>query len=447
MPKPKAGFKSTAVSESAALVFNPPTQPKKLRRSGKAVVVPASGSPADSRLAEIIRALEPGDEAVFQPGRHVLSETLTLDKSIRLSSAPGSNAVIAGVDLPALIVYQGSDTLEIEGLTLALECAKGKPQSELPSNVVTIRCGGLEMSGCTVCNERTEPKLQRDPFWGGPDEPRDTLAQIRDANVGLLLLGTSAAVIRGTSFRNHKSGLSALDRTAASISDCVFMDNKYGLAARDEASIRVEGSEFSGNRISGIMGFERSSIVASAITQSRSRWGAWIGGAGKASVSDSSFTHNSVIGAYIEGSTQVILQRNRVIHQCFGFSLSDTSQAAIEGNSIQDSSGQAIWLSESARAQIRRNAVSACETGVELQDNAGALIEDNQIAATYTGVRVHFGANAKIGTNEIAAPSPTDIQTAEAAAREQREGELKELAQRLSSEPRDITININFTFD
>lgn len=344
---------------------------------------------------------KPVDVLILEDGLYTLSEPIAIHTSLKMMARNPNKAIIKNENLPNLLTFTGDGKLILSGILFII----GNPK--IQSNTVVIKSGNLEMSGCGV---------------GGAFDPKITK---RDFGAGLLLLGNASATVSNTVLNGSMLGISLQGNSSAKIVSCNFSGNGYGLVLRDKAHAELLSNEFENNYETGVMVYDKSSLISSGDSSHNNKQGIGFLFNAKGTVENAACYENQYHGFFINDSSQVTLKNcksysnaysgiaiygdshSEVLEcECYenghsGFEIAEEANTSLTNNKIYKNNDAGIYLDDTAKAQIIGNEIFENEVAVNVNGKNTITIDKCKIHHNSSFLSYNILSEVNQGDNEV----------------------------------------------
>jgi parallel beta-helix repeat protein len=340
------------------------------------VVSPLSSNEGVS-FTEIVAQCKSGQDLILTEGEYQLSNPIIIDKPINLIAKTPGNVFIRGEDLSQLLIFQGNGELALKGICFSLI---GSGQT----NVAIIKSGHLIMEQCIL------------------EGARDHQGNKRDFGAGLLISGTTSAIISNSVFKGNLLGISAQDKSSITVHENEFSNNFYGITFRDRSTANLSGNEYKQNKGYGLMAYDESEIIITNDINHHNQAGFGLINSAKATIEESKSHDNEIHGFFIDNHASCEI-RNSHSHsnEMSGIAIYGDNQSILEGNGIHNNNQAGIESAESAQSIIMGNELKSNSFGILLADNAHSEITGNKIYENEVGIKIQGEAYPIINHNKI----------------------------------------------
>ena len=300
---------------------------------------PADGSPIN--LNEIIgnkgglfSKAKPVDVLILEDGIYTPTEPIVIHKPLKMMARNPNKAIIKNENLSNLLTFTGDGKLILSGILFII----GNPK--IQSNTVVIKSGNLEMSGCGV---------------GGAFDPKITK---RDFGAGLLLLGNASATVSNTVLNGSMLGISLQGNSSAKIVSCNFSGNGYGLVLRDKAHAELLSNEFENNYETGVMVYDKSSLISSGDSSHNNKQGIGFLFNAKGTVENAACYENQYHGFFINDSSQVTLKNCKSYSNAYsGIAIYGDSHSEVLECECYENGHSGFEIAEEANTSLTNNKI------------------------------------------------------------------------------------------
>ncbi|MDQ0193536.1 right-handed parallel beta-helix repeat-containing protein [Paenibacillus wynnii] len=309
---------------------------------------------ANMDLVAAIAEAEEHSELRLEGASYLLSETLVLDKTLRLRGADNGSTVIAG-RLDSLLRLTAMKELHVEGIRFELFGTVG--------NIAVIESGRVSFMRCEFTDV------------SAPQEPLDS----DSSGAALLLKGNSSGVVDSCQFINNAVGIAAVDSSKLEIRCSLFRNQGLsGIIATDHAAVKLYDSELTHN----IMGIYMDDNSIGDFQNNR----IW-------------FNNNGLIGA---GESELTIENNEIVrNEQTGIRGQDKAFLTVVGNLCQ-ANVDGIHIMESSGGYFAANHCNRnLSKGISYETKSKLVLERNTCTLNgEAGIAQYAAGEAEVTSNE-----------------------------------------------
>lgn len=350
-----------------------------------------SGVTSDQNLAALIASAADGDVIVLAPGEFVLSQGMTIDKSLTLIGAGSTQTFITAAapapDTLAMIALTGSGTLTLQGIGLEYT-------GDSPAVILYTRSGALGLENCALTGATVSES---------------------GTQLGAIQLGESAvALIRGSTISGSldridpkapekiPGGIIITGSAQLTLENSFILDSYLGVYAYGDSVVNISNSTIS-NTYAAVSLLENASGTLTANTIENSK-GAQVALFDTAKLNARENTFNNLEGSngiQVNETAYAHLEKNQINNGLSGIIFTDNSTGEAVANEIIAVSNVGIMVSKDAAPVIDSNTLESCYIGITFQDNATGSIVNNNIMLGDIGISITSPASPSVVGNTV----------------------------------------------
>ncbi|WP_284639571.1 right-handed parallel beta-helix repeat-containing protein [Paenibacillus silviterrae] len=380
-------------------------------------------------LPALVAALQPGEELVLEKGTYILTQTMVLDKPIRMRGAGQQATVIQGA-VETLLKLNGNHKRYFEGISFDLCNTVG--------TIVQIESGEAHFQDCGFTGARTVEHPTDTEERGAALAWRDSSAgsiidcHFHGNSAGCSMLSSSKVTVQSSRFWDHPyTALYAGDHTIIEVNNSeithsgigVYLDgqakgyfkgnrlwcNEVGIVGSDEAELTIKENEFNHNEEDGIQGRGKAFITALGNSCSMNIRGISLLDSSSGYIAANVCTSNLSTGISYETKSSLIVERNictwngeaGICHQADGPTLlawnecsrnmqhgmyfTGTGQHAAEENKCNHNHDGGMTVHDNIILTAKSNECSDNYFGIIIWKQVEATLEDNRCNNNRTG--------------------------------------------------------------
>jgi parallel beta-helix repeat protein len=350
-----------------------------------------AGITADQDLAALINSAADGDVITLAPGTFILTQGMEITKSLTLVGAGTDQTIIQAeqpaTDYKAMLIYSGTGTLTLQGLSLEYTGSK-------PAAVLYVKSGALGLDQCRLTGASVSEKGTQ---LGAIQLANDSIAIIRNSAIlgsvdrmdpnnpqkipgGILVSGTVNLTVENSQVSDSYLGVYAFGNAVVTLTNNQFSNNYSAVSLLENASGTMTNNTLAGIDGTQIALFNNAKLTATGNTLTNSSDG---------------------IGMQVNGSADVDFEKNTLEGGMNGIYFGDQSTGKIVSNKISASSNVGVYVKGSSVVTLDSNILLNCQIGISFEEQSGGSITNNEIQLSQIAVTISSPANPSVIGNTL----------------------------------------------